>query len=370
MRGRRLAAGLSLVACGVAGIVMHGQIQTALPPPVPVEPITAILDAFRTHDLVAFPDAHGNLQNHGLRLALIRDPRFATVVNDIVLEMGNARYQEDADRFVRGERVPLTRLRRIWEDTVVLTAGNNFSMTRDVLEAVRAINNRLPAERRLRVLLGDPPIDWSTVRTRGDHDRWLALRDSHPAALIQLEVLAKRRKALLAYGTMHYQRRQIMSNYDMSSWQMQTLVSLIEAATPARVFTIVEHDVARLGVSVDRWPIPGLALLRGTSIGALDFARFAPPMASRRFSVRGRTDLEFTPIPEDQFRVVPAEQQVDAVLYLGPPSAQTTRASHEVPVDRCRDAAWVDTMLKRIELAGLPSFEGERLKSYCAASAQ
>ena len=35
------------------------------------------------------------------RLALIRDPRFATVVNDIVVESGSARYQETIDRFMR-----------------------------------------------------------------------------------------------------------------------------------------------------------------------------------------------------------------------------------------------------------------------------
>jgi hypothetical protein len=36
---------------------------------------------------------HGNEQAHAFRLALIRDPRFPSVVNDLVGECGKARYQ-------------------------------------------------------------------------------------------------------------------------------------------------------------------------------------------------------------------------------------------------------------------------------------
>src|SRR5437762_876195 len=48
---------------------------------------TAILDAFRSYSIVALSEGtHGNEQGHGFRLALVRDPRFARVVNDIVVE--------------------------------------------------------------------------------------------------------------------------------------------------------------------------------------------------------------------------------------------------------------------------------------------
>ena len=83
----------------------------------PVEPIGAIIDAFRTHSLVALGDPHVNEQIQTLRLALIRDPRFAATVNDIVVEFGNARYQSTIDRFIRGDEVPATVLRHVWQDT-------------------------------------------------------------------------------------------------------------------------------------------------------------------------------------------------------------------------------------------------------------
>src|SRR5580700_9329662 len=56
---------------------------------VPIRPIPAILDAFRSHAIVALGDDHGNEQLHAFRLALIRNPRFADTVNDIVVEFGN-----------------------------------------------------------------------------------------------------------------------------------------------------------------------------------------------------------------------------------------------------------------------------------------
>jgi hypothetical protein len=82
---------------------------------VAVEPITAILEAFRTHQLVALSEGgHGNEQAHAFRLALIRDPRFAATVDDIVVEFGNSLYQDVMDGFVRGEDVDRHVLRQLW----------------------------------------------------------------------------------------------------------------------------------------------------------------------------------------------------------------------------------------------------------------
>jgi hypothetical protein len=88
-----------------------------------IEPTTAILDAFQSHPVVALGEGtHGNEQGHTFRLALIRDPRFASTVNDIVVEFGSARYQDLMDRFVRGEDVPTALLRQVWQNTTQASA--------------------------------------------------------------------------------------------------------------------------------------------------------------------------------------------------------------------------------------------------------
>ncbi len=215
-------------------------VQTDGVPAKPLDPVTAIADAFRTHDIVALGDAHGNVQSQNFLKTLIRDPRFTAVANDIVVEFGNARYQDVVDRYVRGEAVDERALRSVWQNT---TVANEIPVDQEFFETVRAVNATLPPDRRLRVLLSDPPIDWAAVKTRQDHFTWLAMRDTYPAALVQVEVLAKRRRALLVYGQLHFQRRNVMSNLEMDDWRMQTIVSLIEHAIGAgRVFTIWQFD--------------------------------------------------------------------------------------------------------------------------------
>lgn len=94
-------------------------------PAVPVEPITAIIDAFRSHSVVAVTAGHRAERGYKFLLALIRDPRFVRVVNDIVIEEGSPRYQNIADRFVRGEEVPLESLRAIWRNTTQPAPGSD-----------------------------------------------------------------------------------------------------------------------------------------------------------------------------------------------------------------------------------------------------
>src|SRR6266850_2159605 len=213
--------------------------QDQRPPSVPVEAVGAIVEAFRSHAIVTISASHGDQPMLAFTLALIHDRRLSTVVNDLVVEDGNARYQDLMDRYIRGEAVPLSALRQVWENhTVPQSAIGRGAVIPEIYRTVREINASLPRERQLRVLLGDPPIDWNAVKTPADYRPWIEMRDSHPAALIQLEVLAKQRHALVMYGQMHTQRKQMASNYDMEAWQAQTMVSILERATPTKVFSV------------------------------------------------------------------------------------------------------------------------------------
>jgi hypothetical protein len=62
------------------------------------------------------------------------------------------------------------------------------------------VNRSLPNTRHLRVLLGDPPVDWAKVTRCADLDPWLAERDRYPAELVRREVIEKQRRALLIFA--------------------------------------------------------------------------------------------------------------------------------------------------------------------------
>lgn len=113
-----MLARLFLAGLLMGSIASMAAAQTAPPTPaVPVEPVASIVDAFRSHSVVAVTAGHGEEWSYAFGLSLVRDPRFVAVVNDIVIEEGSARYQDVADRFVRGDEVSDEALSQIWRNT-------------------------------------------------------------------------------------------------------------------------------------------------------------------------------------------------------------------------------------------------------------
>jgi Haem-binding uptake, Tiki superfamily, ChaN len=335
-----------LVAAAPAAGPAVGQNVSARPA-VPVEPVAAILDAFRSYNVVALDEGnHGNEQGHALRLALIRHPRFAEAVNDIVVEFGNSRYQDVMDRFTRGEEVPHAQLRDVWQNTTQNWTWDS-PIYEELFRAVRTRNAKLPRDRQIRVLLGDPPIDWDEVRTPSDHFAWLEQRDRVTAAIVNREVLAKGRKALLIFGALHLQRRHISANYEELE-QADTIVTRIARNDQAKVFSIATHmsgELDALQPGASKWPVPSMALVRGTILGATDFARYFPSEMPR-FAIR---DGKPTPLPRDLWRMLPMEEQFDAVLYLGPPSSITlARLSPKL----CADQSYLAMRAERLKAIG------------------
>ena len=364
-----------LVWLAITGVPNRAQQPKVPTPAVPVDPIGAIVDAFGSHSVVALSEGtHGNEPGLAFLLSLIRDPRFALRVNDVVLEGPNARYQDVMDRYVRGEDVPVESLRRVWDDTTQQQANGPMwgGEVPETYRAVRQLNASLPPEHKLRILLGDPPIDWDQVREKGDPAKWVALRDTFPAELIEREVLAKHRRALVVFGSMHFQRKQMLANYESAGeGPLATVVSALElSGSRTKVFSIwaaTNAELSDLQPDVSTWRVPSLAVLRGTVLGAADFSRYYPPeyspMAATRFAIRDGT---LVPISRDEWRSLKMEDKFDAVLYLGPRSAMTVAPRRPLSPELCADPEFLPKRLARLALTRLPPIEAERLKQLCA----
>ena len=127
-----------------------------VPAPVSVTPQPAaqyITAAFDTYPLVAFSEpGHGVAGTTEFLAALIRHPGFAGKVTDIVIECGNARYQDVADRYFAGEAGPGSRSSGRSGRTPPSSAASGSSRcTDEILADIRAFNLTLPAGARLRV---------------------------------------------------------------------------------------------------------------------------------------------------------------------------------------------------------------------------
>jgi hypothetical protein len=330
-----------LLLCATADVIAQtspGRSATS------ADPIDAIIKAFNSYSIVALGEGpHGNEQGHAFRLRLLRDPRFAATVNDIVVESGSARYQDDVDRYMRGEDVPTDTMRDVFENTVAATPVWDRPIYAEFFRAVRALNRVLPRERQLRVLLGDPPIDWSTVNSKDEYMTLVRQRDSHAADVIRREVLAKNRHALVVYGEGHLQAK--------SERPAHSMAGLLEAAG-ARVFTIASTfaDLSAFQPDVTSWRAPAIAMLRGTRIGAAPYERLFGPQPPLPF-------LQEHPRVEDHF---------DALLYLGPESSMTMGM---LPYPRCAEPAYLEMRVARMVLSGMPGTVRDRLTSDCAAAA-
>jgi hypothetical protein len=297
---------------------------------VPEPAIPAVLSAFDSYEVVAIPEGHGMKDIDDFILALIRDPRFPDKVNDIAVECGNSLYQPVLDRYIAGMDVPFTEVRKVWRNTTQSMMCSQSAFFEQFFPLVRAINQRLPQNNRLRVLAGDPPIDWDQVKTANDAGRYFK-RDETIASVMEKEVLARHRKALMLFGTFHLMHGQGIS-----------AVSTYEKDYPHVTFVISDlgnYDTSRFA----SWPNPSLVPTKGTWLGALSPSDiWTPPIRV----INCKMQVGFPPELQK-----PVEDVVDAFLYLGP---RDVRLFEPTPADIALDTAYMTELQRREALTAFP----------------
>jgi len=166
--------------------------------------VDGVLALFQQKSVVALGDAHGLAQEEDFYSTLIRDPRFAEQVGNVVVEFGGESAQETIDRYVAGEDVPFTDLRRVWTDVVGWFPGESANLGFvNFFAAVRAANQKLAAAQRIKVWLGDPRIDWARTRSFKDVQPLLRQRDDNIFRILNESILNKHKKTLLIVGLGH-----------------------------------------------------------------------------------------------------------------------------------------------------------------------
>jgi hypothetical protein len=252
-----------------------------------------VLEAFRTHRLVGLGEAHDLQNHHDALMLLLTDPRLPGVVDDIVVEFGNALYQDTIDRFVSGQPVDNADLRLVWRNTTQSPRETwDSPVYEQFFRAVRAINAPLSGGRQIRVLLGDPPIDWSKVTNR---TALLAFagpqRDAHPASVIDTQVLAQGRRALICYGLDHLTHGGSLAGILERAGQRPYLIA--DFVPPA-------GDPGDLAQRLSRYHPDTVIPTAGTWLGSTDAGQLLPGQCGLRLG-----------------------SLIDAALYLGPPENLT-----------------------------------------------
>jgi hypothetical protein len=173
-------------------------------PPQPSPAPTAILQAFDQTPIVAIGELHGLQAAGNFYVSLIKTPGFADKVNDVVVEFSTPRYQDLLDRYVNGADIPPAELAQVWRNTTKVFSWES-PIYPQLLAAIRDLNRTLPPARRVRVLGGDAPIDWTQVHTNRQWGKFQP-NDKAFADIITQQVLARHRKALVILGNNHLTR--------------------------------------------------------------------------------------------------------------------------------------------------------------------
>jgi hypothetical protein len=165
----------------------------------------SILDLYEQYDVVHLGERHWNMTDYNFRIGLVNYPRFAEIVDDIVIESGNYLYQDILDKYILElEDVPRSDLQKVWRNTVVTSGVWDATIYKEFVYAVREVNERLPLAERIRLIAAEPPIDWNKVNTADEWMSYFCQRSTHTPRVIKSEVIDKGRKAFVIYGGAHF----------------------------------------------------------------------------------------------------------------------------------------------------------------------
>jgi hypothetical protein len=273
--------------------------------------VDAVIAAAAEYPLVALGEYHLMQQWHDFMAEVLRRREFAERVDDIVVEFGNALYQDVADRFIMDlAAVEFDELAQIWRNTLGGRVLWDAPVYEQFFRNVRLLNEGLPPDERIRVLLGDPDVDFDRVQSPADFAELDSRvnRDAFYAEVVRREVIAKDRRAVLIAGADHL-RRGVHAN---TGPEDPTVATLLASSHPGQLFIFYplpfgyDRDVCEaVEETLSAWPHPSAADLDGTWLGA------------QRVSDRAIDDASTF------------ADQVDAVLWFGP--ARSLTASRPDP---------------------------------------
>ncbi|TJY37057.1 tetratricopeptide repeat protein [Pontimicrobium aquaticum] len=278
-------------------------------PLVPQDALQAVVKAFDSTSIVAMGERHNVEEVQDFYLDLLSYKPFIDKVNDIVIELGNPLHQDLLDEYIYGGDVSMEELKKVWRDGThsIVHAYQNSSIQK-FLKKVRDVNKALPKEKKIRVLGGDSPIDWSKIKNSKDWRIMMSRRDRYYGTLVWDEVIDRGRSALLIMGADHFKRDNPRPMY-------LNIVSFLETRMMdegKKVSIINYYDKPLEGIDFKK---PFVTKIKGTKIGD---ERNQPRYGGLKY-----------------------ERQVDAIIYFG-----ANTELHEI-FDEPNEPEWTKVLDKR-----------------------
>lgn len=307
--------------------------------------IDVICVAFDKHNLVALAEAHKLQEEHDFILVLIKSPQFNKKVKNIVVEFANALYQKTIDDYIAGKNIPLTDLRKAFRNT----GFSPFSpwdapvYERFFIE-VRNVNQSLPQNQKLRIIAGDPPVNWNKSKEEIEKVKLNNPRDNHFANIVIKEVLNKNQKALLLIGGNHVYRHSWNPYSDILTGKV---IDILEKDTPNSVYVIFTHAFENRNVKLEsdlsNYDKPYIFELKKTWLGKISTDSLLLQSVSRGFP-----DGKIASLKINFYPTMTLEDLADAYLYFG--DLNTLTASQPLKEMYETDTIYTKELARRYEM--------------------
>ena len=266
-----------------------------------------ILQTFKTYNIIGISENHAQINSNDFYLKLLSNKDFQNTVKVIIVEFCSTGYQDILDKYIAGDNVGYDEVKTAWRET-----GQNIDglwerpIYFNLLKKVREVNSTLPKEKRIRVLAGDPAIDWKSVNTREDYNSYSNKRDFPPAELAFEYGINRGQKVLIIYGGGHL-RKLSDERKDSTFW---TIPTLINKRKPGSIIIIDFVDTRRINFNEDftHWPLYSLIDLNNNEIGNWDAMKY-----SWFYGTNRANDKEWLK-PFEGHKI---KDYMDALLFLG-----------------------------------------------------
>jgi hypothetical protein len=271
--------------------------------------IAALARQFDTHALIMLGELHRGKETHAFLQRMLHDPRFICRADDVVVEFGNSRLQPLADAYAAGDALSEAQLRSLWRETAVPLTWN-APMYAQVYETLRDINRRHLCTHAVRIVLGDPPLDWSAIHDAKEYAVF-DKRDESYAAVVEREVLAKHHHALLIAGRLHAMKT-VPADFEMGPDDL-TVAQRIEQRHPGVLFSVITVPLASGAQALQMGAAPSFRVVHGSELenAAYQLTDYASTITSGNTHGKPAWKAE----PDKHWPRM--GEVVDGLLYLG-----------------------------------------------------
>ena len=172
---------------------------------------------FDQHQFVFIGSTHGDLKIEQFLACLVTRAAFRERVTDVVTEWASSGQQRLIDRYVLGlEEISMEDLAPIWFDTDAPTMWTTLPQVRETLKALHDVNKTLPAAKRIRLVGGNDPTDWSRIKVTEDLAAYTFKTNFMEHLVIEHLAKSPGNRTLVVYGDghIHYKGNNFMGEFE------------------------------------------------------------------------------------------------------------------------------------------------------------